>query len=234
MNTKKLLLGIFLLLSFAVVLLIIFMPIFGNGRNGLQFSDDFFNSLAKGSSNFMENMRHEVAQPQAGAAFAVDISLDNPEQAKMAEALFTKAGAQVEAAGQKLKISGDLGKVLLQVISDSEVAFNNQGEKLQAAYNFSARDALRTWWFSLKKVADALTKQKAFKQARAINEIQERALEPAFNFSGIAPKKVSENIALLTFMLVFYVIYTLWYGYGIFMVCEGIGLGMVKGAKKEV
>ena len=41
-------------LSFAVVLVIIFMPIFGNGRNGLQFSDDFFNSLAKGSSNFME------------------------------------------------------------------------------------------------------------------------------------------------------------------------------------
>jgi len=234
MNTKKLLLGIFLLISFAVILVIIFMPIFGNGRNGLQFSDDFFNSLAKGSSNFMEAMRHEVAQPQTGTSFAVEIGLDNPEQAQKAGALFTQAGAQVEVAGQKLKISGDLGKVLLQVISDSELAFNNQGEKLQAAYNFNARDALRTWWFSLKKVADALTKQKAFKQARSINEIQERAIEPAFNFFGIAPAKVSENVALLTFMLVFYVVYTLWYGYGIYMVCEGLGLGMVKGAKKEV
>src|SRR3974390_242482 len=109
MNTKKLPLGIFLLLSFAVVLVIIFMPIFGGGRNGLQFSDDFFNSLAKGSSNFMEGMRHEVDQPMVGATFAVAISLDNPDQAKMAEALFTQAGAQVEVAGQKLKINGDLG-----------------------------------------------------------------------------------------------------------------------------
>jgi len=232
MNTKKLLLGIFLLLSFAVVLVIIFMPVFGNGRNGLQFSDDFFNSLAKGSSNFMEHMRHEVAQPQTGTSFAVDISLDNPDQAQKAGALFTQAGAQVEVAGQKLKISGDLGKVLLQAIADAEDAFT--GDKLRAPYSFGAKDAVKTWWFSLKKVADALTKQKAFRQARAINEIQERALEPAFNFFGIAPAKVSENIALLTFMLIFYVIYTLWYGYGIYMVCEGLGLGMVKGAKKEV
>jgi hypothetical protein len=234
MNTKKLLLGIFLLISFAVVLIIIFMPIFGNGRNGLQFSDDFFNSLAKGSSNFMEGMRHEVAQPMAGTPFAVAISLDNPDQAKMAEALFTQAGAQVEMAGQKLKINGDLGKVLLKAVDDAEASFHNQGEKLQAAYNFSARDALKTWWFSLKKVADALTKQKAFKPARAIGEIQERALEPGYNFYGIIPAKVRDNAALLTFMLVFYVVYTLWYGIGIYMVCEGLGLGMVKGAKQEV
>ena len=234
MNTKKLLIGIFLLLSFVVVLIIIFMPIFGNGRNGLQFSDDFFNSLAKGSSNFMENMRNEVAQPLVGTPFAVGISLDSPEQAKMAEALYTQAGAQVQVDGQKLKISGDLGKVLLKAVEDAEAAFHNQGEKLQAAYNFSARDALRTWWFSLKKVADALTKQQAFKPARAIGEIQERAIEPAFNFYGISAAKVRDNAALLTFMLVFYVIYTLWYGFGIYMVCEGLGLGMVKGAKQEV
>lgn len=234
MNTKKLLIGIFLLLSFVVVLIIIFMPIFGNSRNGLQFSDDFFNSLAKGSSNFMENMRDEVAQPLVGTPFAVGISLDNPDQAKMAEALFTSAGTQVEAAGQKLKISGDLGKVLLKAVEDAEAAFHNQGEKLQAAYNFSARDALRTWWFSLKKVADALTKQQAFKPARAIGEIQERALEPGYNFYGINPSRVKDNAALLTFMLVFYVVYTLWYGFGIYMVCEGLGLGMVKGAKQEV
>jgi hypothetical protein len=232
MNTKKLLAGTFLLISFAVVLMIIFMPIFGGGRNGLQFSDDFFNSLAKGSSNFMDNMRHEVAQPLTGAAFAVDITLSNPSQASMAEALFTHAGAQVVADGPKLKINGDLGKVLLQAVADADDAFH--GVKPRAAYTFSAKDAVRTWWFSLKKVADALTKQKAFKQARAVGEIQERALEPAFNFYGITPARVSDNALLLIFMLVFYVVYTLWYGYGIYLVCEGIGLGMVKAAKKEV
>ena len=233
MNTKKLLQGTFLLISFFVVLVIIFLPVFPGGKNGLEFSDNFFNSLAKGSSNFMDNMR-EVAKHVTGTSFNVEISLDNADQAQKAEALFTKAGAQVEVADKKLKISGDLGKVLAQTVNDSEVTFNNQGEKLQALYNFSAKDTLRTWWFSLKKVADALTKQKAFKEARAISEVQERAIEPAFNFYGITPEKVSENALLLIFMLVFYVIYTLWYGYAIYMICEGLGLGMVKAAKAEV
>lgn len=234
MNTKKLTLGIFLLVSFGVVLFLIFMPIFGNGRNGLEFSDDFFNALAKGSSNYMGDMR-EVAQSVVGTPFAAEINMENPEQAKKTQTLFTQAGAQVEVAGTKLKISGGLGKVLVKAVNDAELLFNRQGEQLQAAYGFSGRDVVKTWWTSLKKVADALTKQKAFKQARVIAEIQERALEPGYNFYGISPAKVSENIGLLTFMLVFYVIYTLWFGYGIFELFEGFGLGTGKPvSKKEV
>ena len=233
MNTKKLLLGIFLLVSFFVVLAIIFMPIFGNGRNGLQFSDDFFNSLAKGSANYMEESRG-LAKTILGTPFTADINLDTPEQAQKTEKLFTQAGATVEVAGSKLKISGGLGKVLVLAVNDAELLFNREGDKLQATYGYSGRDVVKTWWTSLKKVGDALTKQKNFKGAKAILEIQERALEPAFNFYGITPSSVKENAVLLTFMLVFYVIYTLWFGYGIFMIFEGFGLGMVKAAKAEV
>ena len=234
MNTKKLTLGIFLLISFAVILFLIFMPIFGGGKNGLEFADNFFNSLAKGSSNFMDDMR-KLSQPFVGTPFTAEINMDTPEQAKRTETLFSQAGAQVEVAGSKLKISGDLGKVLLKAVDDSEILFNNQGEKLQAAYNFGGREVLRTWWQSLNRVGAALTKQKAFSQARAISEVQKRALEPGYNFYGIIPERVSDNIVLLTFMLVFYVLYTLWFGYGIFEVFEGIGLGMGKSmAKKEV
>ena len=233
-NTKKLTLGIFLLVSFSVVLFIIFMPIFGNGRNGLEFSDDFFNSLAKGSSNYMNEMR-ELAHSVTGTPFAVEIKMDNPDQAQKAEKLFTHAGAQVEVTGTQLKISGGLGKVLTQAVNDAELLFNREREKLQATYGFAGRDVVKLWWTSLKKVADALTKQKAFKQARVINEVQERSLEPGYNFYGITPTKVSENIGLLTFMLVFYVVYTLWFGYAIFEIFEGFGLGTGKPvAKKEV
>jgi hypothetical protein len=234
MNSKKLLLGIFLLVSFAVVLFLIFMPIFGNGRNGLEFADNFFNSLAKGSSDFMDDMR-ELSKPLVGTNFNVDIAMDNAEQAKRVETIFSQAGAQLEVAGAKLKISGDLGKVLLKAVDDAEILFNNQGEKLQVAYNFNGRDVVRTWWTALNKVADALTKQKAFKGAKIISEVQKRALEPGYNFYGITPAKVRDNVVLLTFMLVFYVIYTLWFGYGIFEIFEGIGLGMGKPmSKKEV
>jgi hypothetical protein len=234
MNTKKLLLGIFLLATFGVVLALIFMPIFGQGKNGLQFSDDFFNSLSKGSSDYMDQMR-QVSRGFVGTPFAVEINMDTPKEAQRAERLFSQAGAQVEVATSKLKINGDLGKVLLQSVNDAEILFNNQGEKLQAAYNFGGREVVRTWWESLSQVEAALTKQKAFKLAKGITEVQARALEPAYNFYGITAMSVSERAGLLTFMLIFYVVYTLWFGYGIFELFEGFGLGMGKPhAKKEV
>jgi hypothetical protein len=234
MNTKKLLLGIFLLISFGVVLILIFSPIFGDGKNGLEFADNFFNSLSKGSSNYMDDMR-KLSQNFAGTSFNAEINLGNPQKAQRTETLFSQAGAQVEAAGPVLKISGDLGKVLLKSVDDADALFNNQREKLEAQYNFSGREVVKTWWESLDKVAAALTKQKHFKQAKAISEIQKRALEPGYNFYGITPKSVRAYAGLLTFMLVFYVIYTLWFGYGIFELFEGIGLGMGKPhSKKEV
>ena len=234
MNTKKLILGIFLLISFAVVLILIFMPIFGDGKNGLQFADDFFNSLSKGSSNYMDDMR-KLSQRFVGTPFAVEINMDTANQAKRTEVLFNQAGAQVGVTDTKLKISGDLGKVLLKSVDDSDLLFHNQGEKLQATYNFGGREVVRTWWESLSKVDAALTKQKAFKHAKAISDVQARAIEPAYNFYGIIPMNVSDRAGMLIFMLVFYVAYTLWFGYGIFELFEGMGLGMGKPhAKKEV
>ena len=113
MNTKKLLLGIFLLISFFVVLILIFMPIFPGGKNGLEFSDDFFNSLSKGSSNYMDNMR-QLSQNFVGVPFTAQIDMDTPQQAEKTALLFRGAGAQVAVEGSKLNLSGGLGKVLLQ------------------------------------------------------------------------------------------------------------------------
>jgi hypothetical protein len=113
-------------------------------------------------------------KPSRALLFAVDIDLGKPEKAQRTETLFTQAGAQVEAAGTVLKISGDLGAVLLKSVNDADLLFNNQGEKLQAQYNFSGREVVRTWWESLNKVSEALTKQQAFKQAKGVSEIQKR------------------------------------------------------------
>ena len=94
-------------------------------------------------------------------------------------------------------------------------------------------NALKTWWLSFDKLNTALKKQKKFKEAKVIGEVQKRALEPGYNFFGVIPSSVGDYAGLLIFMLVFYVVYTLWYGYGIFEVFEGVGLGMGKAAHKE-
>ncbi len=107
------------------------MPWFGKGatgqpRNGLEFSDDFFNSLAKGSSNFMDDMRR-MATPFKGQAFEVELKFKDAEAAKKIELLFTKAGATVEAAGNALKVKGDLGQVMFAAIDDSDAPVQQPG-----------------------------------------------------------------------------------------------------------
>lgn len=233
MNTKKLMVGIFLLVTFFIVLLIIFMPWFGNGRNGLQFSDDFFNSLAKSSSNFMDSMR-TLSTPLKGQAFEVEIKLKDAEAAKRFELILTKAGATVEVEGSALKAKGDLGQVLFAAIADSEALFHNQGEKLKAAYGVDGKAIVRSWWNISRELNTAFNKQHKFSEAKVINEVMRRSVEPAYNFYGIVPTPVSEQIPMLVFLLVFYVIYTLWYGYGVFELFEGLGMGAHAGHKEEV
>jgi hypothetical protein len=238
MNSKKITVGIILLVTFFMVLFAIFMPWFGKGatgqpRNGLEFSDDFFNSLAKGSSNYMENMR-SLATPFKGQTFEAALKFKDADTAKKIELLFTKAGATVEVADNALKVKGDLGQVMLAAIDDSDAMFNNQGDKIKAKYDFDPKLVLRAWWTAFKDLDRDLKLQKNFREARVVSEIMMRSIEPGYNFFGISPEAVRDNIALLTFMLVFYVVYTLWYGYGVFELFEGLGLGAHAGHKEEV
>ena len=238
MNSKKIVIGSFLLVTFFIVLFIIFMPWFGKGatgqpRNGLEFSDDFFNSLSKGSSNFMDNMR-TLSTPFKGQTFEAALKFKDADMAKKVEILFTKAGATVEAAGNALKVKGDLGQLMFAAIDDSDAMFNNQSDKVKAKYDFDPKLVLRTWWTAFKDLDRDLKTQQKFREARVISEIMMRSIEPGYNFFGISPELVRNNIALLTFMLVFYVVYTLWYGYGVFELFEGFGLGAHAGHKEEV
>ena len=60
-----------------------------------------------------------------------------------------------------------------------------------------------------------------------------RAVEPGNNFYSVVPAKVSEHVWLMSGMLIFYVLYTLWYGFSIFELFEGIGLAMTKSKVKQ-
>ncbi|MGA8571934.1 MAG: hypothetical protein ACLP7A_15790 [Desulfobaccales bacterium] len=233
MKPMKLALGIILLAAFAVILILIFMPIFGNGQNGLAYSDNFFNSLAKGSSNHLAEMR-ELAQTMVGTQFTAGIKMTSPAEAKDTAALYGQAGAQAEVAGPNLKISGDLGKILLQAVEDAGALFNEQGGKLEAQYHYDPKKVVKNWWDSLNKLAGAMTKQKKFNLAKVIAQVQSQALEPGYNFAGITAFQVSDKGFMLGAMLVFYVFYTLFYGFGIYILFEGLGLQMEKSAKEEV
>lgn len=57
-----------------------------------------------------------------------------------------------------------------------------------------------------------------------MNKVQTKTLEVAYNFNGIQADKVADRAGITTFMLIFYVLYTVWYGFAIMFIFEGLGI----------
>ena len=225
--------GALLGVSFLVVLAIMFMPLFG-GRNAFEASDRLFNSIAKGSTYFIPRVSKEN-QEYIGKQIDVTISLDNAEMVRRASRLFFNAGATVtEGEKNQLKVQGDLGKILQLTIQHADAVFHNHGDELAQQYGYHQKEILYAWHRSLKAMNKSLTKQENFKEAAWIEEVLKRTVEVAYNFFKIEPRSAGSAAVPLSFALIFYVVYTMWWGYAILFMFEGMGLQMKAGRKKEV
>lgn len=225
--------GMVLGISFLVVLGIMFSPVFGEGRNAFRASDDFFNSIAKGSTNYMDKLTKEN-EKYKGRSIDAALAIEDQETLQRASELFSKAGAAVSMEGGQLTVKGDLGQIFDAVVEDSKVMFYNKGDAIQAKYGFDPRAVMITWHKSFKALNKALTKQEMFKEAAALEEVMKRGIEVAYNFYTIEPTSASSRVGMLSFSLLFYVLYTLWWGYAILLTFDGLGLEMKAGKKKEV
>lgn len=232
-NQKTLNLGALLGFSFIGVLFLIFSPVFG-GKNGLEYSDDLFNKLAKGSSYFIPEIAESV-QEFNGKNISVTFKMDKPEAAQEAAKMLLAGGVQVGADGSELKVSGDLGKLLGTVLKDSDAMYKNDGAGLSALYKVDGMDVMSIWWKVLNRTARELQKQKKVEEANIAIEVMRKGIEPAYNFYGIEAQSVTDKAGILITLLVFYVVYTMWWGYSIFYLFDGLGLTMKKAKiKKEV
>ncbi len=245
--------GVLLAISFIVVLVLIFSPIFpktaeGQPQNGLQWADEMFNSLAKGSSYFIPKVA-KSNEKFMGQMFTVTLKMGKPEdkpgdgekRAERASKLFTvNEGAKVEVNGAELKIEGDLGKVLAAALRDSETMYRNEGEKIKALYGTvmktdDEKQMFRQWWNVLDKINKQFMIEKKAAESKIVSNVMKKAVEAAYNFYKVDAVKVKEKAGLMVFLLVFYVVYTMWWGFAIFFTFEGIGLSMSKAkVKKEV
>lgn len=230
-NKKPFGIGAFAAITFLGVLVLIFSPVF-SGKNGLQFADDSFNRLSKGSSYFIPKVAKNV-ETFKGKAISTAISYDKPEEAATAAGLFTVVGAQAAVEAASLKVEGDLGAILTEVLSDSDAMFNNNGKAVADRYGMDEKAAMKTWWTALGKIEKNMKKEKLISEAKAISEVNKKAVEPAYNFYKIEGQKVSEHAGMMTGLLVFYVAYTMWWGYAIFYLFEGVGLSMKKAKVKK-
>jgi hypothetical protein len=211
-----------MLAVFVAGLIVMFMPIFA-GQNALDYMDSLYNSISKGSADHIPGLEEAVA-PYEGSAFTVTLAMKDPELAVATAALFEKADAAVETVGTEVKASGDLARTLQSCLEDSGHMFANEDEQVEAKYGRPGREALFAWWSALKAMDKDLKKQGRFAEAALVTNVKKKAVECAYNYYGIAPMKISDNLGIVFFSLAFYVFYTVWYGYAIILVFEGCGL----------
>lgn len=247
-SKKHLGLGIIMGLTFFGILFLTFSPIFpktsdGKPQNGLQWADETFNRLSKGSSYFIPKVQKDVDKFQ-GRMFSVTLKMDKADdkpgdaekRAANASKVFIAAGNKVEVTGAQLKIEGDLGKTLTAALQDADIMFKNDGNAIKAKYaTQDEKKMFRQWHNVFTKIDKVFKKEGKIAEANIVSDVTKKGIEAAYNYYGVDAMKVSDKAGLMTFLLVFYVAYTLWWGFSIFYVFEGIGLSMKKAkVKKEV
>ena len=72
--------GLGMLGAFIIVLIVIFMPIFG-GQNGLNYLDNLYNTISKGSAYYIPKVKQDT-QKYMGEAVTVTMVMAEEERAR--------------------------------------------------------------------------------------------------------------------------------------------------------
>lgn len=223
-NKSKYITGAMLLIVFAGVFVAIFIPMF-DGKNGLEYLDNLYNSISKGSAYYIDTVRKDLETIQT-PELTVKMTMKSELQAQQTVPLFMQAGAQVGQSGTQLTATGNMIQILNNVLDDAQLMYDNDGTALSAKYGYAEKTVMYNWWSALKAMDFDLKQQKKFKSAKMADLVNQKAVETAYNYYGIEGQRISERLGVVFFSLVFYVVYTLWYGFGIMYLFEGFGLRM--------
>ncbi len=222
--------GLVMAAGFAAVLIVMFLPVIG-GRTPLQAADDLFNSVAKHSSYYIPELR-EHAQAYRDTPLDMRLTLPDAEAAAKAAAVLKSGGAEASANGAVVSLRGSLGRLLGAALDNADTLFKNRGE-VASSQGLGAKEGMFAWWQVLKQVNKQLRAKGDFQKASDVEEVISKGVEVGYNFYGIQPKAAGAYAGILGLALVFYLVYTMWWGYSIMWLCDGIGLQMKASGKRE-
>jgi len=80
-----------------------------------------------------------------------------------------------------------------------------------------------TWWNVAVATVKDLNRQKKFKEAKFVGTVKKKGIECAYNYYGIEPQQIGDRWGIVLFSLIFYVFYTIWFGFGVLFLFEGAG-----------
>ena len=221
---KELGIGVFLMVTFIAVMIGIFLPLI-DGGNALNYMDNLYNSISKGSAYYIPKVEHLVDE-HGSQEITLNLRMTDSRTAQAAERLFSQTGATTAIEEDNLMVNGDLEVIFEACLEDAESAYHNRGEDHLARYGMDARPTLHTWWLALGAMEKDLNRQKLFAAAQLTHTLQAKTVECAYNFYGIEAQAIKDRWGTVLFSLLFYVLYTVWYGYGIMYIFEGLGFAL--------
>jgi len=214
--------GFIMMVIFIAILISIFLPLF-KGQNGLEYLDDLYNSISKGSAYYIPVVK-EKADKYMGSDVEVTLAMADSTQAEQTLKLYEGAGCNVTASDNELNVSGDLGKIMAATLVDADSMYHNKGEEISGKYGYDERQVVYNWWTSFQAMDKDLKAQKKFEEAKILSEVVKKAVETSYNYYTIEPQKIKDKLGIVLFSLIFYVAYTLFYGFAIMFMFEGWGL----------
>jgi len=221
--------GLILSLTFFIILFVMHSGrMFGvDGKSLVDYTDKMFVSVSKGSVYFipeiMQKTSEDVGKP-------IDVGIMGDEKTAM---LFEKANAKTELDNKTLRIRGDLGEIERSAVQDADLLFKGDEKRLHEKYGFDGKEVVKRWWTSLKAMEGTLRKAKKFEEIESLSNVRIKALEPAFNYYGVEAASAGDYAFGITTIVVCYVLYTVWWGFAIYFLCEGVGLLVRKGKEKK-
>lgn len=221
-NKKEFYGGAILMVAFALVFVFMFQPVL-DGKNSMAYLDDLYNAISKQSAYYIPDLKPEAAAYD-GKVMELTLKYKNEVAAAQSAELFVAAGAQAQANGMELAVQGDLGRVLDNALADADLLYHNDNASLEQKYGIEGRRVLYNWWNTLKAMDVAFSKKSSFAEAKVVGNIGKKAVETAYNYYTIEPVKITDRLGVVIFSLVFYVVYTMWYGFAILFLFEGWGL----------
>lgn len=221
-NKKEFGFGLALFVAFWIVFVIFLSPVF-EGKNLLDYMDNLYNTISKKSSYYIPDAQKKAAAFK-GQQIDIVVKAKDADQAARIAKLFQASQATAAVEGTSVKVSGDMGLILENVLADADIMFKNDGPALSAKYGFEEKRVMYDWWNAMKAAEASMAKQEKFKESTTFNKVMTKAIEPAYNYYGIAATDIMDKIWMVIASLAGYVVYTMWYGFAILFMFEGWGL----------
>ena len=219
------------LLAFAAVFAAGTVP-FGEHKNAMAWADNFFNQLAKHSAFYIVEGQKKAAMfagQEVNYGMAPREFADKDKLAK----LFDVHGFAIESLPDKrIRVKGDLGALAQAALQEADLFYRNDTAPIEAEYGFKATEAIYCWWLVFDGLTRRYTQDGMGAEADFTKFMTAMVLEPAYNFRGVEAKSIGDSVMPVVFLLLAYVVFTVWYGFSILLIFEGLGITMHGGGKK--